>query len=587
MFSSNQYWQILHESLFNRLHAKNYLSIIILFFFLLPIIAGFVMIVLLAFDVDLVAYQQMMHEIPLVEMLFLSLSTGIIGTVVAFIFCMLFIALLFEKQQFWIGHCLFIPLFVIPHSALAIGLQLLLSPASMLGRLIFAVKSITDENPLHRLPAEVGLPLNDDYGLSISLALVLKELPFIWFIAIASLNSHVFTQQISIGQTLGLSFYRAFYWITVPQLYKVLRLPLYCVFIYGATNVEIAQVLGPTLPTTLSVYLIALFQSPEIGDREKACVLALFLLIGCMVILVIWRLIEKIITNLSSRQLYHLHSSRIDIHFDILSRLLSGLIWCVIFSIALFIISMFINMIVLSIAGYWVFPAILPESWQFDHWQIGITSLLPVLKNTLIIAVASTLIAFIIALVLLQYPIEQKSVINNKKHPENRIFNIFYLLYLPIVLPQIAFLFGLVWMIRLFNLPLNIYSVIIVHVVFILPYLYFSLKGSFERFDNRYEYVAMSLGKHPFIIFITLKLRMLLASIVFSLSLGLLISLAQYLSTLLLGAGSVTTLSTEAIIAAQSGSRRLTAVYGLIQIILSSVLVVLPLLWLKNSNLKS
>jgi putative thiamine transport system permease protein len=57
----------------------------------------------------------------------------------------------------------------------------------------------------------------------------------------------------------------------------------------------------------------------------------------------------------------------------------------------------------------------------------------------------------------------------------------------------------------------------------------------------------------------------------FSCALGLAVSFGQYLPTLLLGGGRINTLTTEAVAIASGASRRLSAVYVIIQILLPVV----------------
>lgn len=71
---------------------------------------------------------------------------------------------------------------------------------------------------------------------------------------------------------------------------------------------------------------------------------------------------------------------------------------------------------------------------------------------------------------------------------------------------------------------------------------------------------------------------MLLAPIAVALAIGLAISIGQYLPTLLLGAGRLTTLTTEAVTLASGGDRRLTAVYALAQLMLPALGFALALL---------
>jgi putative thiamine transport system permease protein len=69
-------------------------------------------------------------------------------------------------------------------------------------------------------------------------------------------------------------------------------------------------------------------------------------------------------------------------------------------------------------------------------------------------------------------------------------------------------------------------------------------------------------------VFYSVKLPQLMPPILFSSALGLAISFSQYLPTLLLGGGRINTLTTEAVAIASGASRRISAVYVILQILL-------------------
>lgn len=111
-------------------------------------------------------------------------------------------------------------------------------------------------------------------------------------------------------------------------------------------------------------------------------------------------------------------------------------------------------------------------------------------------------------------------------------------------------------------------SLFIAHLVYVLPYVFISLAVAYRKLDSRYEQVASSLGKTPWQVFTQIKLPLLISPLLVALALGIAISVAQYLPTLLVAAGQYTTITTEAVALASGSSRRLTAVYVVIQALL-------------------
>ncbi|MEO1533815.1 MAG: ABC transporter permease, partial [Pseudomonadota bacterium] len=66
-------------------------------------------------------------------------------------------------------------------------------------------------------------------------------------------------------------------------------------------------------------------------------------------------------------------------------------------------------------------------------------------------------------------------------------------------------------------------------------------------------------------VLLTVRLPMLLAPLLTAFAVGFAVSVGQYLPTLLIGAGRVATLTTEAVALSAGGDRRLIGLYGLAQ----------------------
>lgn len=142
------------------------------------------------------------------------------------------------------------------------------------------------------------------------------------------------------------------------------------------------------------------------------------------------------------------------------------------------------------------------------------------------------------------------------------------IIYLPLLVPSIAFLFGLVWIQQLVNNQAAFFNVVLTHLLFVLPYVFLSLASSYRRLDPRFAHVAASLGAAPCKVFFKVKLPQLFAPILIAAALGLAISFGQYLPTLLAGGGRIATITTEAVTLANGASRRTSAVYAIMQMAL-------------------
>ncbi|MBR9874953.1 MAG: thiamine ABC transporter permease, partial [Vibrionaceae bacterium] len=89
-----------------------------------------------------------------------------------------------------------------------------------------------------------------------------------------------------------------------------------------------------------------------------------------------------------------------------------------------------------------------------------------------------------------------------------------------------------------------------------------------RSFNNGLTRVALSLGKTPLQTWLKVKLPILLPAIVFAWAVGISVSLAQYLPTLVLGAGRISTITTEAVALSSGFDRRVTAIYAICQALL-------------------
>ncbi|NBV61098.1 MAG: ABC transporter permease, partial [Rhodobacteraceae bacterium] len=83
-----------------------------------------------------------------------------------------------------------------------------------------------------------------------------------------------------------------------------------------------------------------------------------------------------------------------------------------------------------------------------------------------------------------------------------------------------------------------------------------------------------------------LRLPMLLAPVLAAVAVGIAVSVGQYLPSLMIGGGRVSTLTTEAVALASGGDRRAIGVWALLQTALAlapfAVAVLLPGLWWRN-----
>jgi putative thiamine transport system permease protein len=139
------------------------------------------------------------------------------------------------------------------------------------------------------------------------------------------------------------------------------------------------------------------------------------------------------------------------------------------------------------------------------------------------------------------------------------------LFYLPLIVPQVAFLFGMQTALLAAGIAPSGILLVAVHLVFVLPYVLLSLSDPWRAFDRRHEAIAYGLGKSRARMLVAVKLPMLAPALMIALAVGFAVSIGLYLPTLLIGAGRLPTVTTEAVALASGGNRRLIGVWAFVQ----------------------
>ena len=127
------------------------------------------------------------------------------------------------------------------------------------------------------------------------------------------------------------------------------------------------------------------------------------------------------------------------------------------------------------------------EGFTF-HWYKNLfsnTVLMSALKNTLVVAFVSTILSTIIgtisAYALHKYDFKFKNIINE-------------LIYIPVVIPEIVLGISLLCIYTLINLELGMFTLILAHICFSIPFVIISVKSVLENMDTNLEKAASDLG---------------------------------------------------------------------------------------------
>ncbi|WP_350585645.1 ABC transporter permease subunit [Pseudoalteromonas sp. RB2-MNA-CIBAN-0110] len=525
---------------------------------ILPVLGGLISVLLPAFGYapvleqttfSLQGFNALWQTPGLTQMVTLSVATGLISTLLAFIITLMILAAFFNSP--WLNRIqrLLSPILVIPHAAAAIAVGFLIAPSGMISRLASPWLSGWELAPNGMFP-------HDSFGISIILGLTLKELPFLLLMALGVLAQpelgKKLRQQHKVALNLGYCPMTAFFKVILPSLYPLLRLPLLAVLAYASASVEMPLILGPNTPPTLAVAIMHWFNDVDLNLRIKASAGALLQLAVTGGLLALWLGGEKAVKVLFSDSLTNGVREYGGFYWQKITVVLTTLVIS-------FILLSLIGLVMWSVAGFWRFPDAMPEQFTLLHFKSALMQMGSPLFNTLAIGLVTTLFAIILTLLCLES--EQLS-----DKPISRFTSL--IIYLPLLVPSIAFLFGLVWIQQLVNNQAAFFNVVLTHLLFVLPYVFLSLASSYRRLDPRFAHVAASLGAAPCKVFFKVKLPQLFAPILIAAALGLAISFGQYLPTLLAGGGRIATITTEAVTLANGASRRTSAVYAIMQMAL-------------------
>ncbi len=226
---------------------------------------------------------------------------------------------------------------------------------------------------------------------------------------------------------------------------------------------------------------------------------------------------------------------------------------CTVFSLA---VMAMLGMGLWSFAAQWRFPDALPTAWSMTNWTRHMPELAGPAWATLVLGVSATSIA----LALVAGCLENESRRHVRAGPVA-----LWILYVPLLVPQVAFLFGTQVLLVRFGFDGAFAAVIWAHLVFVLPYLFLSLADPWRALDPRYARAAAGLGATPSRVFFGVKVPLLLRPIAIACAIAFAVSVGLYLPTLFAGNGRVATLTTEAVTLASGADRRLIALYALLQ----------------------
>nr|WP_298686407.1 ABC transporter permease [uncultured Dongia sp.] len=505
-------------------------------------------------------FRQLFGDPRLLPCLFSTMIAGIGATIAAVLVATALVAEfdpMGTASRTW-PHRLAIAVLAVPHVSLALGLAFVLAPS---GWILRALQALTHAWPL---PPDWQL-VPGESGLALALALFLKETPFLFVAMVMALHQIKPAPLLLTARTLGYRDEIAWVKLVLPLLYPLIRFPILAVLAYGLSVVDMSLILGPTAPPTLPVLILRWANDPDLTQRFLAASAALLQVSLVAGAILLWWLGERAATLLLRGWLTagRRQGPRAVM---LLGRALLQTICLA--AVAMIVAALF-GLAMWSIAEAWRYPALLPSGASLDAWGRAFAGIGAPLINSLGIASAATGLAIVLALACLEHEkhLREELVVRAEKW-----------LFLPLLVPEVSFLLGLQVLLLLIGLNGTWLAVLWLHLLFVFPYVFLTLKEPWRAFDPRFERIGLALGQSPFQILWRIKLPLLRGAIGWAAAIGGSVSLSLYLPTVQGGEGRVVTLASEAVALSAGGDRRIVGVYGILQATVAGLFFVLALL---------
>jgi putative thiamine transport system permease protein len=498
-----------------------------------------------AFTPNLDAWRRLFDLPGVGTSLRLTMFTGGMATFLSLALAVGFCASMHGRVGARRAERLLAPLLAAPHASLAIGVAFLLAPSGWLARIFSPWATGWTVPP-------TATTIHDAAGLALVLGLMVKEVPFLLLVIVAALDQVPVRQQAAIGRALG--YGQGVIWIKVifPQVYRQIRLPVYAVLAFTLSAVDVGIILGPSNPPVLAVEAMRWFLSADVDlllPASAAAILQIGVVAGGIAF---WWVGERLVAVIGR---WIVRRGGRGLASEPLIRLAS-LCTAVLFAIGILAIA---SLLVWSLTWRWTYPDALPSQWALTNWARSATGWSPALVNTVSLGFLSAAISVLLAILWLE---------GEDQSGQKLMVAAAAMIYLPLIVPQIGFLYGLQVVFLRANLDGSWIAVLWAHVLFVFPYVMLALADPWRALDPRFARAAAALGASRSRTLIRVKLPILLRPILTAAAIGFAVSVAQYLPTLFLGAGRVSTLTTEAVTLSSGGDRRIVGVYALLQALL-------------------
>ncbi len=483
----------------------------------------------------------------------MTLWTGLVGTGLSVALTAWLLSRSFPGPLWQRSVRVLSPMLAVPHAAFAIGLAFLIAPSGWLLRLLSPWATSFDAPP-------PWPTTQDPWGLGLIAVLVAKEVPFLLWAAATQLQradtAARLARELEAARSMGYSRRVAWWRVLWPQLWPRLTGPLVAVLAYSLTVVDMALIIGPTSPPTLSVLAWQWLLDADAGINAQGAAAAWLLAaaVGLAALTVTalsrwlhWR--SRWVRGTRGAMRNPARGQPTWINWNLTP---------IVVPIVVLYLMVLAALAVGSVSGVWPFPQVLPSSFSLQGWQSVLGSA-GTLWTTVALAGASSLTALLWAVAWLECA------------PAAWDAGLRRLVYLPLLLPSVLWVVGLHRLSLAWGIDGRWAGLWLAHSLAAAPYVLIALSPAYLGFDARYAQIAASLRKGQWAFLLRVKWPLLKASMWAALAVGFAVSTAQYLPTLFVGAGRFNTITTEAVTLASGAQRSLTAAYAWAQWLLPAL----------------
>lgn len=434
------------------------------------------------------------------------------------------------------------PILATPHSAFAIGLAFVIAPSGWIVRALSPWLTGFD------LPPDVAT-VGHPSGAALVLGLVVKETAYLALMTAAAIGQVRSHEHLLVARSMGYGPSEAWVRVVLPQVWRQVRLPVLAVLAYSLSVVDVALVLGPGNPPTLAVLAVRWFADADVRMWFPAAAAATLVLALVVASIAAFAALEHLAATAGRRWVER--GRRRGAITTIARSAAAGA-----GALGGLAVSAMAGMALWSVATQWRFPGAWPEAVSLDGWMHRAGDLAAPAWNTVAVGAIATLIALALSLACLEA---------EQRRPRAGPPPSLALLYLPLIFPQVAFLFGAQVLLVRVGADGTFAAVAWSHLIYVLPYLFLSLADPWRALDPRYARTAASLGASPARVFFAVKLPILARPVAIACAVAFAVSAGLYLPTLFAGNGLVPTLTTEAVTLSAGADRRVIGAWALAQ----------------------